>query len=118
MSQIGKIIWDDKSNARPVTDRTKQAVAEDFLEIKTVVNNCVDGINWIKSDEVALAIGVNHIAFNFAYPVGVAYLIMVHNCYNTTGYLIAHTITNKLRTGFDVTVSESGILTYMTVVKR
>lgn len=118
MGLISKIIYGNKSNAIPVVNRLIQATAEDFNEIKEVVNNCVDGINWIKSDEVQLAKGNNTVLFLSAYPFGVPFAIIVHNCYNTRGYLVAHTITNKNITGFDISVGEACILTYLSVPKR
>lgn len=118
MSQINKLNYDTKTNPVGVTDRSKQATAEDFNEIKAVVNNCADGINWIKSDEMALSVGINHVLFLAPYPSGVPYGIVVHNCYNSRGYLIGHTITNKTINGFDVTVSEAGNFLYLSVPKR
>ncbi|MDD4971904.1 MAG: hypothetical protein PHT07_20960 [Paludibacter sp.] len=118
MSQIAKLNYGVKTNPVGVTDRSKQATAEDFNEIKTVVNDCVDGINWIKSDEAALSVGVNHILFLAAYPVGLPYVIVVHNAYDSRGYLLSHTITNKTKDGFDVTVASAGTFLYLTVPKR
>lgn len=40
-----KITYDDKSNNVTIVDRTKQATAEDFQDIKDTVNNNVDDIN-------------------------------------------------------------------------
>jgi hypothetical protein len=57
MSQIDKLDYEAKTNAVAITNRPTQATAEDFNEIKEVVNNCVDGVNWIKSDEAVLAAG-------------------------------------------------------------
>lgn len=118
MTQINKLTYQTKTNPVAIVDRTKQATAEDFNELKATVNECVDGINWIKSDEVALVAGVNHVSFMAAYPSGVPYGIIVHNCYNSKGYLTAHRISNKTVSGFDVTVSEACTLTYLSVPKR
>jgi len=118
MTQINKLTYTNKTNPISVVDRTKQATAEDFNEIKSIVNDCVDGINWIKSDEVALVVGVNHVSFMAAYPAGVPYGIIVHNCYNSKGYLVAHKISNKTTSGFDVTVSEASTFMYLAVPKR
>lgn len=118
MSQIAKLTYDAKTNAVAVVNRPTQATAEDFNEIKTVVNNCADGINWIKSDEVALSIGVNAITFLAPYAAGTPYGIVVHNCYNSSGYLVAHTITDKTVNGFNVTVGEAVNLVYLAVPKR
>lgn len=118
MSQIFKLTYSTKTNPVAITDRTKQATAEDFNEIKTVVNNCVDGINWIKSDEVSIPSGTTTVSFLAHYPAGVPYGIVVHNCYNSKGYNVAHRISNKTVSGFDVTVSEACTLTYLAVPKR
>ena len=118
MTQIAKLNYNTKTNPVAITDRTKQATAEDFNEIKTVVNNCADGINWIKSDEVALVIGVNTVEFLSPYPAGIPYGIVIHDCRDSKGYLLAHTISNKTVLGFDVTVTKSGTLTYLAVPKR
>lgn len=115
---INKLTYATKSNKIAVADRTTQATAEDFNEIKEVVNNCVDGINLIKADEVALIAGVNNVVFLTAYPIGLPFAIVVHNCYNASGYLVAHTITNKTVTGFDVTVSEAVDFLYMATPNR
>lgn len=118
MSQISKLTYSNKTNPIAIVDRTKQATAEDFNEIKVVVNNCVDGINWIKSDEVPLIPGINTVLFLASYPSGIPYGIIVHNCYNSKGYLVAHKISNKTVSGFDVNVSEACTLTYLAVPKR
>lgn len=118
MSQIGKLAYTNKTNVVPVVDRTKQATAEDFNDIKTVVNNCVDGINWIKSDEVSIPSGTTTVSFLAAYSAGIPYGIVVHNCYNSKGYNVSHRISNKTVSGFDVTVSEPSTLTYLAVPKR
>jgi hypothetical protein len=118
MTQITKLSYATKTNAKAIVNRTIQATAEDFNEIKAAVNDCVDGVNWIKADRVDLVSGVNHIAFQFAYPEDFVYVIIVHNCYNADGYLIAHTISGNSNLGFDVTVAESGTLVYMAVPKR
>lgn len=115
---IAKLTYATKSNKVAVDDRTTQATAEDFNEIKTVVNNCVDGINLIKADEVALTAGLNNVLFLVPYPAGVSFAIVVHNCYNPDGYLVAHTITNKTVNGFDVTVSEAVNFLYMATPNR
>ena len=118
MSQIAKLTYSTKTNPVSVTDRSKQATAEDFNELKEVVNNCVDGINWIKCNENSIPSGTTTVSFLFPYPVGLPYAIIVHNCYNSKGYLVAHRITNKTVSGFDVTVSEACTLTYLAVPKR
>ena len=118
MSLISKLTYQTKTNPIAITDRTKQATAEDFNEIKTVVNNCVDGINWIKSDEIHIPSGTTTVLFLNAYPSGVPYGIIVHNCFNTKGYNVAHRISNKTVLGFDVTVSEASTFTYLAVPKR
>lgn len=41
---IIKITYATKSNAVPISNRPQQATAEDFNEIKTVVNNAIDVI--------------------------------------------------------------------------
>jgi len=118
MSQLPKITWTNKTNPAPVANRSQQATAEDFLEIKTIVNNVVDGVNYIKADEVVLVPGLNHILFLAAYPTGLAFCIIVHNCYNSDGYLVGHSITNKTKDGFDVTIGEAANLIYLTVPQR
>ena len=118
MSLLSKITWTNKTNPVTVIDRTKQATAEDFLETKTVVNAIVDAVNYIKANEVTLVSGVNHVLFNDAYPTGVPFCIIVHNCYNSDGYLVGHSITNKTKDGFDVTIGEAANLVYLTVPQR
>lgn len=118
MSLISKLDYAQKSNVVEVVNRPTQATAEDFNEIKTVVNNCVDGINWIKSDEKVLTAGTTRVLFTNAYPVGLAYGVVIHNCYDSRGYLAGHTITNKGIDGFDVTVNVACTLLYLTVPKR
>jgi hypothetical protein len=95
-----------------------QATAEDFDEIKEVVNNCVDGVNWIKSDEAVLAAGDNTVEFIAAYPDGVPFVIPVSKCIDANGYLISHVITNKSKTGFDINVGKDCTLVYMAVPQR
>lgn len=118
MSLISKLDYAEKSNVVEVVNRPTQATAEDFNEIKTVVNSLVDGINQIKANEVALVQGINHVLFLAAYSVGVPYCIIVHNCYNSSGYLVGHTITNKTVSGFDVTVGEAVNFIYLSVPQR
>lgn len=118
MSQITKLTYGTKTNIVAISDRTKQATAEDFNDIKTVVNNVVDGVNYIKADEVALVSGLNHVLFLTAYPTGITFCIIVHNCYNSDGYLVGHSITNKTKDGFDVTIGEAANLIYLTVPQR
>lgn len=120
MSLISKLTYEDKENPNSVTDRKKQATAEDFNEIKEVVNNCVDGLNWIKCDEVALIPGENTITFSEPYPTGIQYAIIVHNCVNSKGYLQAHTIPNatKTKNGFKINVESACTLLYMTAPRR
>jgi len=115
---IGKLTYETKTNPNAVTDRTKQATAQDFNEIKTVVNNCVDGINWIKCDEVNITAGTTRILFNEAYPEGIPFAILIHEIRNSKGYLVSHGITNKDRFGFDVTVSSAGVMVYLTAPRR
>ena len=57
MTAIEKITYADKSNTIPVVDRPLQATAEDFNEIKEVVNNLVDRANLVGAP------GFTYIAF-------------------------------------------------------
>ena len=118
MALITKVTYDDKININPIVTRVNQATAEDFIELKEVINNCVDGINWIKSDEADIPAGTTRILFNSAYPSGVPFAILIHNCYESNGYLAAHSITNKDIDGFDVTVSVPAKVLYLTSPKR
>ena len=118
MSQINKLTYSDKENVVPVEERKKQATAEDFNEIKTVVNNCVDGINWIKSNEHSLVAGTNTIEFLSPYPVGVPFALTVINCIDSKGYWVAHTITDKNNSGFTVTVEKDCTLFYLSTPRR
>jgi hypothetical protein len=118
MSQIDKLDYEDKTDPVAVTNRPTQATSDDFNEIKEVVNNCVDGINWIKCDEVAIAADGDTVAFLVAYPDGVAYFVTVLNCINDMGYKVAHTISNKSKIGFDVNVSEACTMVYLTAIQR
>lgn len=118
MAQIDKLDYETKSNVVAVTNRPTQAVAEDFNEIKSVVNNCVDGVNWIKCNEEALTAGITPVAFLAAYPDGVPYFITVLQCIDAQGYRIAHKITNKSKTGFDVEVGADCTLVYLATPQR
>lgn len=118
MSQITKIDYEDKINVVAIRVRKEQVVAEDMNMIKSITNQCVDGVNWIKSDELPLNAGVNAVAFLAPYPVGVPFGIVLHTCTNSKGYQVAHKISNKSVSGFDVTVSEACTFTYLAVPKR
>lgn len=118
MTQIAKLTYEQKYNRLAIVERKSQATAEDFNEIKTIVNQCVDGINWIKCDEIALESGINHVSFLAPYPAGIPYAIIIHNCYNSKGYIVAHKISNKSVSGFDVTVSEACVFNYLSTPKR
>lgn len=54
---LEKITYEDKSNPIPVVTRSEQATAEDFNEIKEVVNNLVDRANLVGAP------GFTYIAF-------------------------------------------------------
>lgn len=114
MSQIQKLTYTVKTNPAAVTDRTKQATAEDFNEIKTTVNECVDGINGIKANSQNVVAGANTIAFLAAYPIGTSYAILTHRCYDADGFEVAHTITGKSNTGFTLTSPVAGTFLYST----
>jgi len=58
MTQIARLTYEEKYNRLAIIERKSQATAEDFSEIKLIVNQCVDGINWIKCDEIALELEV------------------------------------------------------------
>lgn len=118
MALLAKILYEEKYNRNPIIERKSQATAEDFNDIQTIVNAAVDDLNWIKCDEYDVPAGTTLVPFNDAYPEGVAYAILVHNCYNSKGYLTAHTITNPGREGFEVTVSEACRVLYLTSRKR
>lgn len=56
-----KITYTDKTNKNEIADRTQQATAEDFNEIKTVVNETVDSVvdlAWTPQQFGALADGI------------------------------------------------------------
>lgn len=118
MGLISKLLYDTKTNPVAIVDRTQQATAEDFNEIKTVVNNCADGINWIKSGSVNLPSGTTTVLFATEYAVGVPFSLIISDCLNEDGYLTGHTITNADRFGFDVTVAEAVTLVYLAVPTR
>jgi len=116
MSQ--KITYEDKHNLHPVTDRPTQATAEDFNEIKDVVNSLSGNIDMTKSDEVPLVAGTNTVAFRIPYPLGAEFVVIVHNCYDSRGYTVGHSIDNKTLNGFDVTVPVDCNLLYLSVERR
>lgn len=120
MSQIDKISFEEKTNPVEVSNRGTQATAEDFNEIKTVVNNLVDGVNWIKCDEAILEAGDNVVPFNSSYPDGVSYFITVLQCKNSKGYIMGHSVPNETKTknGFTVNVDEAGTLVYLAIPQR
>ena len=118
MAQLSKLTYSNKTNPVAVVDRPTQATAEDFNEIKTIVNACVDGVNQIKSDEAALVAGNQTVNFLVAYPLGIAFVVTTINCVNANGYRVAATITNKNKDGFDVNVGEPCILVYLAVPQR
>jgi hypothetical protein len=118
MVQLNKLTYANKTNPVPVVDRSTQATAEDFNEIKTIVNATVDGINQIKSDEAALVAGNQTVEFLAPYPLGVPFVIATLSCVNAQGYRVAATITNKTKDGFDVNVGEPCTLVYLSVPQR
>ena len=118
MSLITKILYTNKVNINAVIARVNQATAEDFNEIKEVVNNLVDAVNWMKCDEADLVAGDNDILFNDAYPVGVPFAIINHDCIDSNGYWVNNTITNKSETGFTINVSKACHLIYLCMPKR
>jgi hypothetical protein len=118
MSTINKLTYDEKSNAEPITDRTTQATAEDFNDIKTTVNEVVDGVNYIKCNEQILVPGPNVVSFLSPYELGVLFVIIVSKCIDDNGYIVGNTITNKLNTGFTITVDRQCTLVYLSCPQR
>jgi len=118
MAQLNKLTYEDKTNPVAVVDRPTQATAADFNDIKEIVNACVDGVNYIKSDEANLIAGDNTVTFIAPYALGVPYSVIVHNCYDTNGYLVAHRISNKTKDGFDVNVGKDCTIVYLTAPQR
>lgn len=120
MSLISKLGFPTKTNKIPVTDRTEQATAEDFNEIKTTVNEVVDGVNFLKVNEVAIVAGINNILFQYRYPTGTPYGIITHRCYDADGYEIAHEIPDSYKNsdGFRLISPVSGTLFYSTQPQR
>lgn len=72
------ITYLDKTNPNPITDRTKQSTAEDWIEVKTVVNN-LSGLLHIESKDEALTAALTHtITFDGDYPdTGYCFIKMV-----------------------------------------
>nr|WP_319265314.1 hypothetical protein [uncultured Draconibacterium sp.] len=118
MALLSKVTYTDKENVNPVVIRKNQATAEDFNELKTVLNAAVDDLNWIKADEYDVPAGTTLVPFNDAFPDGVPYAILVHNCYDSNGYLLGHTLGSQLRAGFEVTVSKACKVVYLAIRKR
>lgn len=118
MSLLSKILYNDKYNRNAVIERESQATAEDFNDIKTIVNALTDDLNWIKSDEFSVNAGTTTINYNNAFPDGVAYAVVVLACYNGQGYAVAHKTTNPTRNGFDLTVGQACVGIYLAIRKR
>ena len=120
MSLISKLGFPTKTNQVAVVDRSKQATAEDFNEIKTTVNEVVDGVNFLKVNEVAIIEGINNIVFQYRYPTGTPYGIITHRCYDVDGYEVAHEIPDAYKNsdGFKLISPVSGTLFYSTQPQR
>ena len=112
-----KITYLDKTNIRPITDRTKQATAEDFQDIKDSHNELAELVDMFKANTAVLVVGENQITFIKPYPVGIAFEILIHLSYDSKGYLTSHTTSAKDRFGFKVTVTKAGNFTYYTAPK-
>lgn len=118
MGLLSKILFGNKYNINPIVIREAQATAEDFNELKTVVNACVDDLNWIKSDEFEIGAGTTTVSFNDAFPDGVAVAVAILICNNANGYFVANKVTNPTREGFDITVSQAASGMYLAIRKR
>lgn len=118
MGQIGKLNYGTKSNPNDVVDRLTQATAEDFNEIKEVVNNAVDGINWIKCDEQAVPAGTTPVAFIVPYPLGTPYVLFDIKCTDPGGYRLPYTLVAKDEDGFTITVAAACDVLYLAIPQR
>ena len=118
MSLLSKITFTNKYNKNAVGEREAQATAEDFNEIKSVVNALVNDLNWIKSDAFAVEAGTTTILFNDAFDVGVPYAVAILSCNNANGYYVSFATSNHLRTGFDITVGQACSGLYLAIRKR
>lgn len=118
MAQLNKLTYENKSNPVPVVNRQTQATAEDFNEIKAIVNAAVDGINWIKCDAAELVAGDNPITFIAPYPVGIEFKVVVITCTDADGYYISNRIISSSESGFVINVSKVCTLVYLAVPRR
>lgn len=80
MTAIEKITYADKSNTIPVVDRPLQATAEDFNEIKEVVNSLVDRANAVGTPGftyIAFASSDTGTGFTLEYSTSLPYIAIL-----------------------------------------
>ena len=118
MADLPKITYEDKVNVNAVTVRKNQATAEDFNEIKEVVNSLAFALDFMKCDVANLAAGSNVVTFNSAYPSGEEFIVIVLWCVDSNGYAVSHEITAKSETGFTVDVTKACDLLYLSMPRR
>lgn len=80
MTPLEKITYEDKSNPIPVMDRPLQATAEDFNEIKEVVNSLVDRANEVGTPGflyIAFASSDTGADFTMTYSTSLPYIAIL-----------------------------------------
>lgn len=75
------ITYDNKTNVNPIIDRTKQSTAEDWIEVKSIVN-ILSALLHIESDDIALLDSYSHqVDFVDSYNLPDAYCIIKLSVY-------------------------------------
>ena len=113
---VAKLTYEDKVNSVAIVERRLQATAEDFNDIKEIVNAAVDSVNTIKSDEVSLESGTTVVNFRVAFPDGTEYTLIAF-CFNESGSMLGRTISNPGLSGFSVTVKSACTIKYIAIRK-